>query len=93
MLKPTSFLCYLEEDLPGDERKVLARFALHLLYDAEAYPFDISEMLSLSEDSHLYARGMLNYCLIDPACFVSVNEFSLRKAIEYASVTSDSRVA
>lgn len=93
MLKPSSYLCYLDENLPDEERKVLARFALHLLYDAEIYPFDLSEMLSLSEDSHLYVRGLLDYCLVDPVCFVSLNEFSLRKAFEYASITSDSRVA
>jgi hypothetical protein len=93
VFKPTSFICYLDENIPDSERKVLARFALHLLYDAEAYPFDISEMLSLSEDSHLYARGLLNYCLVDPVCFVSESELILRKAVEYAAMTSDSRVA
>lgn len=92
MLKPSSYLCYLDESLPDEERKVLARFALHLLYDAETYPFDLSEMLSLSEDSHLYARGLLDYCLVDPICFVSESEFSLRNAVEYATMTSDPKV-
>jgi len=85
VLHPSIFISLLKEVNPADDRTELADFALHLLFDAHAYPFDLSRLLKLQQVNFLLARGVLNYCLVEPACIVYFSEDSLKDAFLFSS--------
>lgn len=61
------------------ERVVMARIALNALFDPNAYPVDMSELASLTSEPNILTRSMLNYCVIHPEYFGSLDQPRARR--------------
>ena len=69
MIHPGDYVQYVRN--AKQHRSVLARVALNVLYDPDAFPVDLSEVLSLGSEERHMARGLISWCTVSPTHFSS----------------------
>lgn len=88
MLYDLDFVSYIkrmtDEDQQAD-RRVMARVALNALYDSEAYPVDLSEILRLHSINRSLTRAFLLGCSLRPEVFQSWSDGGCAALVELAS--------
>lgn len=59
-----NYVGYIDQVRDAGERVLMARIALNVLYDADQYPVDVSEILSLSPLSFAASRSFMAWSAI-----------------------------
>lgn len=78
-----SFIHDLTDQKSERDRSIMARVALNALYDAELFPVDLSEVMSLRGKHAVLTRAFISWCLLEPIAFQRWSEFASSALIPY----------
>jgi len=67
----------------GEDRPVLTRLALNVLFDPVAHPVDLSEVMRLDGRNWALAKTFIESCAADPSTYTSMPDELVRDLRKY----------
>lgn len=84
MLHPITFIEHIQNS--EQQQPLMARIALNAIYDADAYPVDISELDKLSSFNRSIVTGFMNWCAVRQQEKYNSNEYEIEDLQHLASL-------
>lgn len=62
---------------------MMARIALNTLHDADGFPVDLEELMSLQQVNLAVTRSFLNRCAVEPSFYAFFDETCVSGLLQY----------